>query len=249
MLELKDVRKDFDGLRAVDGVSFGVDEGQIVGLIGPNGSGKSTLLSLIAGTIEPTGGQIFFAGEDITHLPANEIFQRGLVRGFQDPSLFFQMTLLDNTLLPIKNQRGEQARYAPWRRFWQQEEHDHSQKAGNMLEQVGLREHFDKSASDLSGGQMKLLEIARSLMGDPRMLLLDEPAAGVAPKLAHEIFAYIAMLRRDAGVTFLIVEHRLELLFNIVDYVYVMHNGKRLAHGTPDEIIDNDEVREVYFGD
>ncbi len=249
MLQVNNVVKDFDGLRALDGVSLEVEQGQIVGLIGPNGSGKSTLLSTIARTIDVTSGQILFDGHDLTHIGADKAFRLGLARGYQDPGLFFQMTVLDNVLLPAKDQRGEHPLYAPLRRFWKQQEHDNAGRAAETLKRVKLERHFDKPASDLSGGQMKLLEIARLLMGEPKLLLLDEPTAGVAPSLAYEIFQQIEALRRETGMTFLIVEHRLEILFDFVDSVYVMHMGKVLAHGTPDEISQSAEVREVYFGD
>jgi branched-chain amino acid transport system ATP-binding protein len=249
MLQAVNVIKDFDGLRALDGVSIDVAQGAIIGLIGPNGSGKSTLLNVIARTTEITSGKIMFDGHDLTRASSDVAFQHGLARGYQDPSLFFQMTVLDNALLPIKEQRGEHPWYAPWRRFWTQQEGGNASNAAEVLKRVKLDQHFNKPASDLSGGQMKLLEMGRSLMGAPKMLLLDEPTAGVAPALAYEIFEQIAALRRETGMTFLIVEHRLEILFDFVDSLYVLHMGKVLAHGTPDEISRNAEVREVYFGD
>jgi branched-chain amino acid transport system ATP-binding protein len=249
VLEVKHLVKNFDGLRAVDQVSLMVPQGAIVGLIGPNGSGKSTLLNLIARTLDVTSGQILFDGHDLTRASSDTAFRLGLARSYQDASLFFQMTVLDNGLLPIQKQRGEHPWYAPWRRSWQRQEDDNAGRAAEMLKRVRLHDHFDKPAADLSGGQMKLLELGRSLMGEPKLLLLDEPTAGVAPALAYEIFQQIETLRRDAGMTFLIVEHRLEILFDFVDSVYVMHLGKLLAQGTPDEIMRNTEVREVYFGD
>jgi branched-chain amino acid transport system ATP-binding protein len=248
MLEIRNVVKDFDGLRAVEGVSLSVAKGEIIGLIGPNGSGKSTLLSMIARTLDVTTGQITFDGHDITRRSSDAAFRLGLARSYQDPSLFFQMTVLDNTLLPAKHQRGESPWYAPWRRFWKEQEGDNARHASTVLKRVNLHTHFANRASDLSGGQMKLLEMARSLMGEPKMLLLDEPTAGVAPSLAYEIFQQIAALR-ESGMTFVIVEHRLEILFDFVDLVYVMHMGKVLAQGTPDQISRNAEVREIYFGD
>ncbi len=249
LLQLKNIRKDYGGLRAVDDVSFDVPAGKIIGLIGPNGSGKSTLINMIAGTTEVTSGHILFDGDDITGFPSNKIFQQGIARGYQDPSLYFQMSVLDNVLLPVKGQKGENPLYAPFHRFWKAEEDQHAQRARDVLEQVQLLAHHDKLASDLSGGQMKLLEIARALMGEPKLLLLDEPTAGVAPNLAYEIFRQIERLRDEYGITFLIVEHRLEILFDFVDYAYVMHLGNLLAEGTADEIGDNATVREVYFGD
>ena len=249
LLELSNVRKDFGGLRAVDDVSFAVPQGAIIGLIGPNGSGKSTLINLIAGTTDLSAGRIIFDNSDISEFSSDQVFRAGIARGYQEPSLYFKMTVLDNVLLPVKAQRGEQPWYAPWRRYWQAEESAHAQAAIDVLEQVRLLKHYDTLASDLSGGQMKLLEMARALMGKPKMLLLDEPTAGVAPNLAYEIFQQIGRLRDEHGITFLIVEHRLEILFDFVDYVYVMHLGNLLAKGSADEIAAHQTVREVYFGD
>ncbi len=249
MLELQNVAKSFDNLRAVDGVSLTVPRGQIIGLIGPNGSGKSTLLSLIAGNQQPSGGRILFDGHDITRHTADQVFNLGMVRSFQDPSLFFRMNVLDNALLPVQKQRGERPSQAPLHRTWRAEEHKNAATASAVLEQVRLHAHHAKLAADLSGGQMKLLELGRSLMGAPKLLLLDEPTAGVAPALAYTIFEQIEALRRTQNLTFLIIEHRLEILFDFVDSLYVMHLGKVIAQGSPDEIAANAQVREVYFGE
>jgi branched-chain amino acid transport system ATP-binding protein len=249
ILQVSDLTKDFGGLRAVDQLSLEVPAGQIIGLIGPNGSGKSTLLNMIAGGIKATSGKIHFNGKDITALEPDAIFQLGLARGFQDPSLFFRMTVLDNTLLPIKHQRGEKPWYAPWRRTWLRQEQAHAKAASDELQDVLLRGLYNRQAADLSGGQMKLLEMARSLISSPTLLLLDEPTAGVAPALAYEIFDRIEALRREQGITFVIIEHRLDILFNFVDRVHVMHMGRLLASGPPAEIAANAEVREIYFGE
>lgn len=249
MLDIRDLHKRYESLRAVDGVSLEVGAGKIVGLIGPNGSGKSTLLSLVAGTQRADGGSIRVDGAEIAHLPPNQRFQRGVVRSFQDPALFFRMSALDNGLLPAHPQRGERPLAAPWRRLWRREEEAHTRNTLNLFDHLKLRHQFEKPAADLSGGQMKLLEIGRSLAGEPKLLLLDEPTAGVAPALAHEIFVEIERLRAERGLTFLIVEHRLEILFAFVDYAYVLHLGKIIAQGTPDEIAGNAQVKEVYFGE
>ena len=249
LLELHNIRKDYGGLRAVDDVSLTVPEGAIIGLIGPNGSGKSTLINLIAGSAELTAGRVLFAGEDISALTPDAVYKSGIARGYQEPALYFKMTVLDNVLLPVKAQRGERPWYAPRWSSWQDEEAAGARRAMEVLEQVQLRRQYDTLAADLSGGQMKLLEIARALMGKPKLLLLDEPTAGVAPKLAYEIFQQIARLRDEYGITFLIVEHRLEILFDFVDYVYVMHLGNLLAQGAPAEIAEDAALREVYFGE
>lgn len=249
LLELKQLRKDYGGLRALDDVTLDVPEGAIIGLIGPNGSGKSTLIDLVAGSIAPTAGQIIFAGDQIGGLGADEVFQRGIARGYQQPTLYFKMTALDNLLLPPKSQLGERPMYAPWHRRWADQEAENAERALHALQQVELLPHYDKLAADLSGGQMKLLEIARALMGEPRLLLLDEPTAGVAPLLARDIFQRIARLRDQQGITFLIVEHRLEILFDFVDEVYALHLGELIAQGAPVDVAGDRLLQQVYFGD
>jgi len=248
MLQLHNVRKCFDKLVAVDNVSLTVEPGQIVGLIGPNGSGKSTLLNVTAGSLPADGGHLTFHGQAITNRPANQIFDLGLARSFQDPALFTRMTVLDNMLLPVRNQRGESPVQAPFHRRWRAQEAAAATRVHDLLGQVNLQSHYARATAELSGGQMKLVALSRMLMGDPKMLLLDEPTAGVAPALAYTIFERIAELR-NAGLTFLIVEHRLEILFAFVDYLYVMHLGNVIAQGTPAEIEANALVREVYFGE
>jgi branched-chain amino acid transport system ATP-binding protein len=249
MLEVRNVHKHFGGLMAVAGASLQVGKGQIAGLIGPNGSGKSTLLSTIAGQHQPDDGHILFDAQEIGGLPPARIFDLGLARSYQDPSLFFRMGVLDNALLPPKSQKGEHPGVAPWRRRWWPQERDLAARAGGVLGDLKLLGRRDALASDLSGGQMKLLELGRTVMGEPRMMLLDEPTAGVAPALAYTIFEEIERLRRDGGLTFLIVEHRLEILFDFVDWVYVMHMGRVIAQGNPDQIAADPLVREVYFGE
>lgn len=249
MLALENVSKHFGQLRAVDGVSLNVPTGQIVGLIGPNGSGKSTLLNVISGSHATDGGSVRFDGAEISGLGPDAIFQRGLVRSFQDPSLFFRMTVLDNGLLPVKDQRGEQAAKALFHRLWRKQEETNALRVEAVLDGLQLRGQYEQMTSELSGGQMKLLELGRSLMGSPKMLLLDEPTAGVAPALAYRIFEEIERLRSELGITSLIVEHRLEILFDFADFIYVMHFGNVIAQGAPDEIASNEEVREIYFGE
>lgn len=249
LLDLQHISKAFGNLQAVNNVSLAIPAGQIIGLIGPNGSGKSTLLNVTSAMLPADSGTIVFDGQDLTGRSAAEVFQQGLVRSFQDPSLFFKMTVLDNMLLPVKGQRGERPWWAPLHRLWRREENHHAEEAGEILAQLLLRDHYVSLASDLSGGQMKLLELGRSLMGHPRLLLLDEPTAGVAPKLAYTIFEEIERMRQTLGLTFLIVEHRLEILFDFVDSLYVMHMGQVIAQGTPDDISANSEVREIYFGE
>lgn len=249
ILQLHTITKDFDGLRAVDRVSFEVAPGQIVGLIGPNGSGKSTLLNTIAGAYPPTDGRITFAGEPIERLRADAIFARGLVRGYQDPALFFGLTALDNLMLPARKQRGERPWFAPLRRLWRDEERAHAGRAAEALARFGLGHAGEQPAADLSGGQMKLLDLARGAVSDARLLLLDEPTAGVAPVLARRIFDEIARLRAECGMSFLIVEHRLDILFDYADQVVVMHMGAVIARGTPAQVTADARVREVYLGD
>jgi branched-chain amino acid transport system ATP-binding protein len=249
MLTLENVSKSFGHLKAVNRASMHVPKGSIVGLIGPNGSGKSTLLNVISGSLKPDEGSIRFDSEEIGGRTPEEIFAQGIVRSFQDPSLFFRMTALDNTLLPVKDQKGEKPVNAPFHRLWRAQEKANALRAAAVLKELQLGGHYERMASELSGGQMKLLELGRSLMGAPKMLLLDEPTAGVAPALAYQIFEEIDRLRNEQGITILIVEHRLDILFDYADKIFVMYFGQVIAEGTPLEIEANDQVREIYFGE
>jgi branched-chain amino acid transport system ATP-binding protein len=248
MLKLTNVTKSFGALRAVDNVSLEVKEGSLTGLIGPNGSGKSTLFNTIAGIYKPESGEIYFKGKRIDGLPPNEIFHEGVVRSFQNPHLFKGMTVLGNALLPPRGQKGERIRNAPFERTWSDQEIANAHKARKIVGDLQLAKVVKNLASDISGGQMKLLEIGRASMGEPKLLLLDEPTAGVAPKLAHEIFQSIRAVTEEGGTTSFIIEHRLELLFDFVEEIFVMHEGKILARGTKDEILANQGVVDVYLG-
>jgi len=248
-LRLEDVRKHFGGVHAVDGVTADIREGELVGLIGPNGSGKTTLFNVISGVLKPEGGAILFQGERIDALEPNEIFARGVVRCFQNPRLFRGMTVLENALVPPRGQIGEKARHAAFPSRWTDQELRLAARALQTLaaqQLAGVRSHW---SGEISGGQMKLLEVSRALMGEPRLLLLDEPTAGVAPKLAGEIFEGIVRLQKDLGLTFVVIEHRLEVLFDYVERVLVMHQGKILFSGHPDEAVKNPNVVDAYLGE
>lgn len=249
MLKLIDVVKSFGGLRAVDGVSLEIEKGGLVGLIGPNGSGKTTLFNVIAGVYKPERGQIYFEGKRIDGLTPDEVFQRGIVRSFQFPRLFRGMTVLCNTLVPPRDQIGEKIRYAPIHRIWTPQEISNAEEALKISRTLQLDGVLTNLATDISGGQMKLPEIGRALMGEPKLLLLDEPTAGVALKLAREIFERIINLKEEFGLTCLIIEHRLELLFDFVKHIAVMHKGEIIAEGTRDDILNNETVIKVYLGD
>jgi branched-chain amino acid transport system ATP-binding protein len=248
ILKLENVVKCYESLRAVDGVSLSIKEGSVIGLIGPNGSGKSTLFNVISGLDRANEGKIWFRGIRIENLPPHKIFSLGLVKSFQDPRLFLGMTVLDNMLVPPKGQKGESPVIAPLHSKWRDQEIALATKASELLEKLLLKGLHKTLSAEISGGQMKLLEMGRTLMAEPRMLLLDEPTAGVAPKLARDIFERLLKLREEFNLTLFIIEHRLEVLFDYVEYVYVMHRGKILAEGKPDDILYNKVVAEVYLG-
>ena len=248
ILEIVNVTKRFGGLKAVDDVSLNIENGGVVGLIGPNGSGKTTLFNTIAGLYKPDFGKIYYSKERIDGLPPNKIFEKGLVRSFQNPRLFPEMTVLENVLVSARDQRGEKARYAPLHWTWRPDEIKHAATAANITSKLNLDGVVTNLSAEISGGQMKLLELGRCLMGNPKLLLLDEPAAGVAVGLAHKIFDEILYLKEKYGMTFLIIEHRLEMLFRYVKEIFVMYRGRIIAHGTPDEIASDQTVVNCYLG-
>lgn len=248
MLEVQSVVKRFGGATAVDNVSISVASGEIVGLIGPNGAGKTTLFNLIAGTLAPTKGQIFLEGTEISAEASHRRINRGLGRTFQIPRPFSEMSLLDNMLTAAAGQSGERmfaALFMPG--LVARDESTNIDKAMALLEFLGLESLAQEQARVLSGGQRKLLELGRVLMADPRIILLDEPGAGVNPTLLEAIMERIIDINRR-GVTFLIIEHNMDLVARLCQRVYVMSAGRMLFNGAPDDVINEPAVIEAYLG-
>lgn len=249
LLQVRNLVKDFGGLRAVNKCSLSVKRGTITGLIGPNGAGKTTLFNLITGFYKPDSGQVIFRGEDITGLPPHRVFHKGLCRTFQIPREFKQMTVLENLMVVPAGQLGENLFY-PWFRpgFVRHQEAEIREKALQILEFMNLLDLCDEYAGNLSGAQKKLLELARALMGDPQMILLDEPSAGVNPTVMQGLVEYIEKLVHEKGVTVFLIAHDMDLVMNLCNPVIVMCNGEKLAEGTPQEIQRDERVLEAYLG-
>ena len=250
-LRVEGLVKRFGGVTAVDGASFEVESGSLTGLIGPNGAGKSTTFNCITGVHEPTAGKVYFEGEDITGLKPYQIARKGLVRTFQIARELAEMTVLENLMLAPQGQLGESAIRAVTpglRGGVVEEETALRERAWETLEFFEIDHLAHEHAGNLSGGQRKLLEMARALMTDPEMVLLDEPLAGVNPTLEEKLLDRIHDLRAD-GYTFLLVEHDMDVIMNNCERVIVMHQGSVLAEGTGDEIRNDERVIEAYLGE
>ncbi|MGB7222691.1 MAG: ABC transporter ATP-binding protein [Bradyrhizobium sp.] len=248
LLEVRDLRKAYGGLEAVSGVDLDLTPGRITGLIGPNGAGKTTLLNVISGVDRATGGSVQFLGQDIGSLPQHRLAARGLVRTFQISRELGQLTVLENLLLARARQTGERiiGLLARPKRV-REEEEAAIETARAALQRVNLWRLADAPAATLSGGQKKLLELSRALMLKPRLVLLDEPAAGVAPAMEEMLVATIRSLAGE-GVDFLIVEHDLDIVAALCDHVYVMAAGKVLTEGPFTEVVSDARVVEAYLG-
>lgn len=248
ILEVNKVSRRFGGLKAVNECAFSVRSGSITGLVGPNGAGKSTLFSLVSGFVRPDSGEIVFAGERIDGLSAHNVAQRGLRRTFQIPRELRKMTVLENLLLVPENQFGDRilSVILPGKRVRKEEAHN-IETASKVLQMVGLSEKENHPAALLSGGQKKLLELGRCLMAEPKLLLLDEPTAGVNPTLIRQL---MEVLRRvhATGVTLLIIEHNMTVIMELCERVIVMDRGQVIAAGTPKEIQSNAQVLDAYLG-
>ena len=249
ILEVETVTKAFDGVRAVNDCSLSVKPRTITGLIGPNGAGKTTLFNLITGFLKPNSGRILFQGERIDGLPAHRIFHRGIVRTFQIPRELKTMTVLENLMLVPSQQVGEQI-WNPWLFAFRvsRQERQIYEKAMEVLQFVDLAHLRDEYAANLSGGQKKLLELARTLMCDPQMILLDEPGAGVNRVLMRKLVDNIQVLCNEIGITFFLIEHDMDLVTRLCNPVIVMSQGERLAEGAPEEIKLDERVLEAYLG-
>ncbi len=248
ILEIRNIEKSFGNLRALDGVSFEVEPKKVTILIGPNGSGKTTLINVVSGFYKPDSGEVLFDGAMATGLPPYKLYAKGLARTFQIPNLFTKLTVLENVLVADKGNPGESFVKSLFKRAWVNKESEATERALKVLELLGLAPIWDMPAAQLSGGQMKLLEMGRVLMSGSRLILLDEPISGVNPTLAHEIFGRILKLRDELGVTFLVVEHRLDIALSYVDAVTAMAFGKVVAAGKPELVMTDPKVIEAYLG-
>ena len=236
MLQVEQISKNFGGLRALSGISFQVDEGEIIGLIGPNGSGKSTAFNVITGFLPATSGIVTFNGENITRLPAHQVAKRGLARTFQLVRPFMHLTAMENVLTgSMFGHAGMSSRKMA------------EPGAYQALEQVGLADKADVLARDLTVMERKWLEVARSLAGEPKMLLLDEFMAGLNPVEIPEALALIRKLNAS-GITIIIVEHIIKVIANVCQRVIVLNAGQKLAEGTAVEVVENPLVIEAYLG-
>ncbi|HET9720214.1 MAG TPA: ABC transporter ATP-binding protein [Solirubrobacteraceae bacterium] len=247
LLVIDDLAKSYGGVHAVQGVSLAIPRGSLTGLIGPNGAGKSTVLGMIAGYIKPDRGSIELDGRDIAGLPAHRVARRGVTRTFQAASVFNRMTVLENLLLGVPPWRGESLLSAlAGRRRWRREEREQLDQAESLLERLKLSALADTYAGELSGGQKRLVEIGRAMMSRPRLMLLDEPMAGVSRTLAPVIESLIAELREE-GMTVVLIEHELGLVERLCSPVIVLAQGRVLMQGEMDEARADPEVRRAYL--
>ncbi len=246
ILEIKNLSKHFDGVRAVDDLSLEIEEGKITGIIGPNGSGKTTLVNVLSGMIPQNKGFFIINGEKVVKVKPHNIAFYGITRTFQDVRLFNQMTVLDNMLVVLTKRFPVSALFEKHNKLY-------LNKAKEILEKVGLWEKKNELAINLSYGQRKLLEIGRMLAtsmvsGEPDIFLLDEPFAGLFPHMARIVESIIKELK-EQGKTIILIEHNMGLIRELCDYVFVMDEGKLLAEGDPEKVLEKKEVIEAYLGE
>ena len=247
ILVATDVHRSFGGVRAVSVAEFAIDAGRIVALIGPNGAGKTTFFNLLTGFERADGGQWWFEGNELSGRPAYAIARAGMVRTFQSARVFPRLSVADNVRLGAQDQRGERLGSALWKPRWAAQDAELAERAAELVRWVGLGEKADDLAGTLSGGQRKLLELARAVMASPRLLMLDEPMAGVNPALREALLERIAELPGE-GITVLFVEHDMDVVSVISDVVVCMAEGEIIATGSPSEVAADERVIEAYLG-
>lgn len=251
ILKVEQVSLSFGGLKALDSVSWSLQPGQILGLIGPNGAGKTTLFNIITGLYRPDQGQVSLAGQAIAGLSPQEILKKGLTRTFQNLRLFSQLTVEENICLGASL---EVERFGFWDFFlasgsWRLAEEEVREKAWQLMSRFQLLPLREKIASDLSYGQRRRVEIARALMSNPKVLCLDEPAAGLNPAETEELRRWLSDLQKDFGLSLVVIEHDMHLVMNLCDWVVVLDHGNKIAEGPPLEVKKNPEVIKAYLGE
>jgi neutral amino acid transport system ATP-binding protein len=246
VLEARGIVRSFGGVNAVDGVDLQIHPATVTGIIGPNGAGKSTLLHVLAGSIHPSSGTVLMRGRDITRLSSHRRAQSGLIRTYQISSEFRRLTVLENLLVAAPGQRGEQFRVLLLgKRWWRRQEEANLARAWDLLSRFGLVDLGNEYAGELSGGQRRLVEIMRALMAEPKILLLDEPMAGVNPTMARTVERHLRELGQE-GIAMVIVEHELAVLGRLCERVVVMASGKVIADGPMAEVRARREVIDAY---
>jgi branched-chain amino acid transport system ATP-binding protein len=249
IFEATEIVKAFGGIKAVNGATMDVDQGSITALIGPNGAGKTTFFNLITGFYRPDSGRAVFNGREVQGQPPYTIARLGMVRTFQITKALGAMPVIDNMMLAAPNQPGERLRNIVFRPLgWRAREREVHEQAMELLDVFNLARLADEYAGTLSGGQRKLLELARALMAQPRFLLLDEPMAGINPTLGKRLLDHMQRLRAEDGVTFLFIEHDMEVVMNHADRVIVMAEGAVIAEGEPHEVRSDQAVIDAYLG-
>jgi len=246
LLATENVTKKFGGLAAVNDVSITVKQHTFTMLIGPNGCGKTTLINCCTGILKPTEGRVLLGDTDITGWPTHKIYEVGFVRTFQIPLPFLGLTVLDNVLGAMRNS-GEAPLKAPHRRLWLKEEENNMERAMAVLHRVRLDKHWNKPSHTLGAAQLKMLEVAKGLAAGAKLIALDEPIGGVDPASADEILSHVSALKNE-GLTFLVVEHRIDIAAPYADYIYAMDLGRLISQGTPQQVLGDPKVIEVYLG-
>ncbi|MEM0371591.1 MAG: ABC transporter ATP-binding protein [Ignisphaera sp.] len=248
-----ELTKRFGGLIALDNVNINIKRNSLTLLIGPNGAGKSTLINTCVGILKPDKGRVLFSPTgngviDITGWSPHEVYKAGFVRSFQIPQPFLSLTVLEN-VLTVFTSRGEDPLYAIFRSMWRKVEKENIEKAFKVLKLVGLDDYWDVEAYKLGAGQLKMLEVARALAANAKLIALDEPIGGTDPSYAKTIFEKLRKIKGETDITFIVVEHRIDIALPFADYVYVMDKGKIIAEGSPDIVYRDPKVVEIYVGE